>query len=665
MISTEATPSESQKELVDLLARFSDGVQQILRNRKLSDHDQRNIENVAEIINRVARAYFETTSESQDLASCQNKEFIDQLKYAIHVLVPLKEKEFHFAHEQLMLLQEIAEVFDITLSQKQPGKASLSKKVNLKVTHPQFVGREEILNEIQNQLAASLSKPLVLYGLPGIGKSETAIKYAHLNYEKYTVIWTIAAETEETRECSYKALAEALNLPNLIEGTPEDIKKRVHRKLEQFEEIRWLLIYDNLEELISFPELGGDILITSRSREPFLLADTIEIPSLSESESITLLKRVTREEESEEMHQLAERFGYYPLALGQVANFIRLNPEMTISYYLETAPELDNRKLTPSKKRYEATLQSVFDKVRSTLPPLALEWLQVCAYFNADNISKDYLINWLAQIECSDAFAAQKILTVLVNRGLLHFDSAKQTFSMHRLFQKILKSEEGFIASSRLLLDKERIFDFNFDVDWEAIQKETSEWALHVEKMLSSSDLITFSEENRVFAIGVLGELKYHYYGRYRIHNAIGKSNIQMESLIDSLNLQLMKWKNEIDSEKGVGPKSQHYFNFRNFMKNSTASCIERYYETAKALVDICALHTEGELEQIGNFVEHNFDIRMNELETLSDKIITFKNLGNDYLDTMFAAKNQILKELFQQLDQRIKSQELSNKGQI
>jgi len=211
MISTiRTTPPESQEKIADLFSHFSDGVQYVLRDRKLSDQDQKNIENVAEIINRVASTYFETASQSHELAAARNKEAIDQLQHAIAILLPLKEKEFNLVHEQLRQLQEIAEVFDITLSQKNPEKASLHKKISLKGTHPQFIGREKILNEIQTKFAALPPKPLVLYGPPVMGKSETAIAYANDNFEKYTVIWTIAAETKETREYSYRALAESL-----------------------------------------------------------------------------------------------------------------------------------------------------------------------------------------------------------------------------------------------------------------------------------------------------------------------------------------------------------------------------------------------------------------------------------------------------------------------
>jgi len=237
---------------------------------------------------------------------------------------------------------------------------------------------------------------------------------------------------------------------------------------------------------------------------------------------------VIKEEESEEMHQLAKRFGCYPPVLGQVANFIRLNPAVTISSYLGTTPELDERKLTPTE-RYKATLQSVFDHVRDALPPLALKLLQICAYLNADSISKDYLITWLkTQKECSDASAAQKILTMLVNRGLLHFDPAKQTFSMHSLFQEVLKSDEGFIEAAQLLLEKGRTFNFNSSVDWETTKKETDEWTLHVQKIVNSSEFNTLDEENQALIMYILGEWLYHSGKYFQAH----------KNLKFSLNLQ-------------------------------------------------------------------------------------------------------------------------------
>jgi len=211
------------------------------------------------------------------------------------------------------------------------------------------------------------------------------------------------------------------------------------------------------------------------------------------------------------MLHLAKRFGYYPLVLGQVANYIR-SPGVTISSYLETTSGLDKRTLAPSE-RYEATLQSVFDHVREALPPLTLEWLQVCAYLNADSIPKDYLQTWLeTQKECSDSFAAQKILAALVNRRLLRFDPTNQTFSIHRLFQEILKSDEGFTEAAKLLLDKGIALSLKYVFLSEIRQKETDEWTLHVQEILNLPDFKALEEESQAWIMHILGMLQYNGY---------------------------------------------------------------------------------------------------------------------------------------------------------
>src|SRR3954471_22327666 len=72
---------------------------------------------------------------------------------------------------------------------------------NLPPTNPDFVGREEALKELR-QLLISGSGPAVLTqaitGLGGIGKTQTALAYAHRHLADYQLVWWLHAETAAT-----------------------------------------------------------------------------------------------------------------------------------------------------------------------------------------------------------------------------------------------------------------------------------------------------------------------------------------------------------------------------------------------------------------------------------------------------------------------------------
>jgi hypothetical protein len=73
-----------------------------------------------------------------------------------------------------------------------------------------FIGRETILQRLHEELGRS--RRAVLHGLPGVGKTLTAIAYAHRHRSDYQGILWVNADTRDTLNADFAAIARLLGL---------------------------------------------------------------------------------------------------------------------------------------------------------------------------------------------------------------------------------------------------------------------------------------------------------------------------------------------------------------------------------------------------------------------------------------------------------------------
>jgi hypothetical protein len=87
--------------------------------------------------------------------------------------------------------------------------------------NPSFTGREELLSRLHQQLQEEGSAALAqaaIYGLGGIGKTQTAIEYAHRFCEHYRFVLWVAAEQESDFRAAYAEMARKLGLVEAAAG---------------------------------------------------------------------------------------------------------------------------------------------------------------------------------------------------------------------------------------------------------------------------------------------------------------------------------------------------------------------------------------------------------------------------------------------------------------
>lgn len=327
--------------------------------------------------------------------------------------------------------------------------------VNLKQTHPDFVGRDSYLAQLEEICLNWKSTPpiAILWGEAGIGKSEIAIAFANLYAKQFKLLCWIDSETEESYAASYDNLAQLLKIPV---DSEKNLVQEVHSYLENEKSIQpWLLIFDNASKQTKLPLKGkGSIVITTRNRTLWHSCSSIEIAPFQEKEAIGLLKKITNNPESIQTHSLANKLDFFPLTLNLAAHYIAETPEMTEELYLSLISKniIDLLSSMPLDARYPTPLLSSWNIIAAELGekhPEALFWLHFCSYLYPSGIPSSWVEKWLTDIQNeSDPFKVKiiscNILRTLVNQCLMRFDKSTHTLSLHHLKQDVMKKDRNF-----------------------------------------------------------------------------------------------------------------------------------------------------------------------------------------------------------------------------
>src|SRR5271166_2598915 len=88
------------------------------------------------------------------------------------------------------------------------GRSALS---NLPERNPFFTGRERVLAQLQEALAAQ--GRAALSGLGGVGKTQTVVEYAHRHSAEYTHAFWAPADSREAVGSGYATIVSILGLP--------------------------------------------------------------------------------------------------------------------------------------------------------------------------------------------------------------------------------------------------------------------------------------------------------------------------------------------------------------------------------------------------------------------------------------------------------------------
>ena len=337
--------------------------------------------------------------------------------------------------------------------------------------NPFFTGRERLLELLLERLSAghsaALTQPQALYGLGGIGKTQTATEFVFRYVDFYTHVFWLKAADRDTLMADYVALAQLLELPEPPKDEQYQTRTIAAVKRWLSDNEGWLLVLDNADDLPMAQKFlptrrKGYILFTTRAQASGQIAASIEVEKLTLEEGTLLLLRASKRVDSKASleqakaedrviaEQIAQEMDGLPLALIQAAAFID-ETGCSLAHYLDLyathRTELLARRgnlMLDYGETVITTWSLSFQQIEQQ-SPAAIVVLRVCAFLAADAIPEELLARGLAELsaipgaEGLDALELDEALAVLRKYSLLHRNSETHMLTIHRLVQAVLK----------------------------------------------------------------------------------------------------------------------------------------------------------------------------------------------------------------------------------
>jgi transcriptional regulator with XRE-family HTH domain len=216
--------------------------------------------------------------------------------------------------------------------------------------NPFFTGREAVLlrlhDLLQSDNSALLAQVPAISGLGGIGKTSTAIEYAHRHRDEYQTILWAHAETSDTLTTDFVTIANVLNLREQDEQDLRRILEIVKRWLSDHK--HWLLILDNVDDLSVVEDFlpadcKGHVIVTTRSQSTGAIAQRIDLERMEPDEgALFLLRRAKLLTPHASLEDTSETNRATARAIAQMVDGLPLALDQAGAYIEETACSLSD-----------------------------------------------------------------------------------------------------------------------------------------------------------------------------------------------------------------------------------------------------------------------------------------------------------------------------------
>jgi MinD-like ATPase involved in chromosome partitioning or flagellar assembly/tetratricopeptide (TPR) repeat protein len=335
---------------------------------------------------------------------------------------------------------------------------------NLLTRNPHFTGRDAVLRQLREELRsrgeAVVLQSAKLRGLGGVGKTQVALEYAHRFKEDYEVVWWLNCDPPQYIDASLVDLGRRLrevfgaSLPE--EGGVAELVRQVLQFLSERATQRWLLIYDNAENIEAIQKLlpsgGGHVLITSRNErweDQSAHSKTLKLGFFERPESISHLRQRQPTIAATDADKLAEELGDMPLAVA-AAGALLASENMPVPEYLRKLAAEPVRPL-PEEHPLRAYPEAVAKAWHLSLDRLerrsaaAARLLGICSVMapeiSFDLIYSDAMVGVLRDLD--SGISEPAMITRLVKQidllALIKIEYTARQIVVHRVVQTVVR----------------------------------------------------------------------------------------------------------------------------------------------------------------------------------------------------------------------------------
>jgi tetratricopeptide (TPR) repeat protein len=291
----------------------------------------------------------------------------------------------------------------------------------------------------------------VLYGMPGVGKSQLAAHLARDHASNYAVVWWLDGTTDFTLGRDLRRLADQLDVPRAVVEQPAALVEAMRRWLGSHDD--WLLIFDNAPgpEALSalLPEAPlGHVVITSTQPAWRLLAEPTKVEPLSPVSGGRYLLRRTASADTIDAEALAMMLGGLPIALEQAAAYVE-TAQSTLAIYrimfaeaagamLDAGPEPADYGKTVSIT-VRLAIQSI-DGARRAEARSLLRLLSFCDAVRLPRVALTQLARSAPQpAGVGNAIEANLTLAALASRSIVDLDV--ESVAVHGVVAEVVRHE--------------------------------------------------------------------------------------------------------------------------------------------------------------------------------------------------------------------------------
>ncbi|KAF5236404.1 hypothetical protein FAUST_6554 [Fusarium austroamericanum] len=279
--------------------------------------------------------------------------------------------------------------------------------------NPLFVGRGDVLMNLQSLLFENNSRKVALVGLGGIGKTQIALQLAYWVKEKkqgYSVFWVPAL----SRASFEQACAQIIDACGIMTTDNSDAVETVRQHLSSKSAGKWLLVVDNADDVQtimgskgadnglyrSLPQSDqGRILFTTRHRKVAVAVartNVLDVPAMGRDDARSYLKALIQEipsSDEEVVERLLALLTNLPLAITQAAAYIDEN-QIPLTTYVQLFENTD-------RDRIELLSAEFQDDTRygQSQDPVATTWFISFNQIRKDDELASRILMFLAFVE--------------------------------------------------------------------------------------------------------------------------------------------------------------------------------------------------------------------------------------------------------------------------